>query len=390
MTPNLFRGTSLIGSYGAMLVIGLLMSIYGPIVAVLQGRFEVSASTVGLALGTQSFAAIAGVLLAQQLLRARGNRTTLVTALVLISIGAVIIATAPAWSVLLAGTAVAGLGFGGVDSTVTQMILVGSGDKGPARANIAHAWFGIGTVAGPGIVAVVGADNYPWVFAGAAIVTVVSMFSVVRLEPRPTPAEATTQAGEHTPPRPALLGIVVAGFFLLYLTHFAVQSGIGNWGPTVLTTQSGLENTTATLVISGYWLMMVVGRFLAAWCTRRFTAATLVSICSFGLLVTVAGTMLPATAPAAYLLAGLFLGPIFPTGMAWMTVSGYNRGNNLAYVIAGSMVGMALAPTAVGTVIEAQGTDAAPAVFTAIASTVLLSSIGTAVVIRRASSVLPT
>ncbi|MCS3428139.1 MFS transporter [Leucobacter aridicollis] len=384
---TIFRGWSLAGCYAAMLVIGLLMSVYGPIVTVLQGRFELSAAAVGAALGTQSFAAVIGVLLAQPLLRARGNRWTIVLAMALIAVGSLVIAISPTWPLLLAGTAVAGLGFGGVDSLITQLILVGSGAKGPGRANIAHAWFGIGTVAGPGLVFLVGPGNYAWIFAGAAALMVFALLSATRLEPRPTPAEVTTAAHpDDTAParRPALFGIVIVAFFALYLTHFAVQAGIGNWSPTVLQEQSDLAAPTATLFVTGFWAAMVLGRFAAATLAHRVSAGTLVTISSLGLAVAVAATLLPTAAPWAYVVGGLFLGPIFPTGMAWLTHSGYGRGNSFAYVIAGSMLGMALAPSFVGWIIENQGSQSAPLVLLIIAVLVLASSATLVALIARA------
>lgn len=384
---TIFRGWSLPGCYAAMLVIGLLMSVYGPIVSVLQGRFGLSAAAVGAALGTQSFAAIIGVLIAQPVLRARGNRWTIMAAMALIAVGGLIIAAAPTWPLLLVGTAVAGLGFGGVDSMITQLILVGSGAKGPGRANIAHAWFGIGTVAGPGLVYLVGPEDYSWIFAGASALMVLALLGATRLEPRPTPAEVTTAAhsGDTAPlRRPALFVIAIAAFFALYLTHFAVQAGIGNWSPTVLQEQSGLPAPTATLFVTGFWAAMVLGRFAAAALAHRVTAGALVTISSLGLAVAVAATLLPAAAPWAYMVAGLFLGPIFPTGMAWLTHSGYGRGNSFAYVIAGSMLGMAFAPSLVGWIIENQGSQSAPLVLLFIAVLVLVSSAALVALIARA------
>lgn len=386
---RLFRGWSLAGCYAAMLVIGLLLSVYGPIVTVLQGRFELSGAAVGAALGTQSFGAVIGVLLAQSVLRARGNRDTVASALLFIAIGSAVIAAAPTWPLVLTGTAIAGLGFGGVDSLVTQLILVGSGPKGPARANIAHAWFGIGTVAGPGLIYLVGPGNYPVVFAGAAVVTVVALLSATGLVSRPTPAEITAaeHADDETAPRggrPALLGAVITAFVALYLTHFAVQAGIGNWAPTVMEEQSGLDSQTATLFISGFWATMVLGRFAAAFLTPRLSARALVTASSIGLTAAVALTVVPTAAPWAYLIAGLFLGPIFPTGLAWLSSSGYGRGNTFAYVIAGSMLGMALAPSMVGWVIEQQGTVTAPYVLLTIAALVLVSTITLLALLARA------
>lgn len=377
-TINLFRGWSLAGCYAAMLVIGLLMAIYGPIVAVLQNRFDVTGAEVGAALGTQSFGAVVGVLLAQFILRTRANRFTVITALVLITVGAIVISVAPTWAVLLVGTAIAGLGFGGIDSIITQLILIGSGTKGQGRVNLAHAWFGVGTVMGPGMIYLVGADNYRWVFAGAALVTVLALIGVTGLVPRPTPAEVTanTEVDEGISPStwPHAFALAVAGFFFLYFIHFAVQAGIGNWAPTIIEEQSHVDPDTSALFISGFWAALVLGRFGAATMSNRLTPGVLVTVSSIGLAISVGFTTFPQIAPWAFIIAGIFLGPIFPTGLAWLSGSGYGRGNVLAYVIAGSMLGMAIAPSLVGWIIEKQGTETAPFVLLVMAVLVVVAS----------------
>ena len=144
-STTLFRGWSLAGCFVAMFVVGMLLSVYGPLVPALQARFDLGAIAVGAALAVQSFGAVAGVLLAQPLLHRTGNRVTLITSLACITGGVVVIALAPTWALVLAGASVAGLGFGGVDSIITQLILVGSGDKGHARVNIAHGCFALET-----------------------------------------------------------------------------------------------------------------------------------------------------------------------------------------------------------------------------------------------------
>ncbi|MDF1605857.1 MFS transporter [Nocardioides sp. YIM 152315] len=379
MSETVFRGRSVGACYVAMAVVGLLLSVYGPIVAVLQNRFEVTTAAVGSALGVQSFGAVIGVLAAQKLLRARGNRVTVSTALFLICVGAIAMSMSSSWSVMLAGAAVAGLGFGGVDSVITQIILMGSGTRGPTRVNIAHGCFGLGTFAGPALIYVVGAEHYQWVFAAAAAVSAAAAVGARGLEGGPS--SSATGSLPRTEPvpsdasaRPPLLAAVMAGFFVLYVTHFAVQAGIGNWGPVVLVQQSELSESHAVLAISGFWLTMVVGRFGAAALSNQVTPRVLVTVSSAGLVIVLAFSLLPAGAPWSFLAAGLFLGPIFPTGLAWLASSGYGGGNNPAYVMAGSMLGLAVAPSAVGMVIQRQGPGAAPGVLFTVALVVLLSS----------------
>lgn len=390
-TVTLFRGWSLIGCYISMFIIGLLMSIYGPIVTIFQGKFDLTAVSVGAALGVQSCGAVIGVLLAQPVLRKQGNRTTVMGALLFTAVGSVTIAFSSQWTFVLIGTAIAGLGFGVIDSVITQLVLIGSGDKGPRRTNIAHAWFGIGTVAGPALIFLVGSTNYSWVFCGAAGVAIIALISLTRLEPYPTPAQATSLSNEreikknwHVQARGAL---VILAFFVLYLTHFAVQAGIGNWGPTIMQQESGLEERTATLFISGFWAAMVLGRFGAATLTRYLTSKMLVILSAAGLTLALAITMIPSSAPFAYGIAGFFLGPIFPTGLAWLSASGYGRGNTFAFLIAGSMLGMAIAPSLLGWQMEQHGSSNVAILLLLVSILVLVSALAVMAFTNRAQAV---
>lgn len=63
-----------------------------------------------------------------------------------------------------------------------------------------------------------------------------------------------------------MVAVIFAGFFALYVTHFAVRAGVGNWAPTVMEHRPGLESSTFVLVISalvllsGVVLMILIAR----------------------------------------------------------------------------------------------------------------------------------
>ncbi|WP_301154954.1 MFS transporter [Mycolicibacterium fortuitum] len=356
---QLFSRSATSGACAAMVAVGGLLAAYGPAIPELKNQFGLSDATAGSGLAVQSVGAVVGVLAAQPVLHRRGNRFAVASSLLLIIIGSGLIAGAPTWSLTLTGAVVAGLGLGGCDALITQLLLIGYGERGPALVNVAHACFGIGTVVAPAVLAGIGPENYRLVFAGVAMLGFAAAATMRGLAPRPTPADAaesTPATAASAAPRLVVVG-VVGGLLVLYIAHFAVQSGIGSWEPTRLH-ELGHSSTIAGLATSGYWLAMVVGRFAVAPIAQRVAPSAVVIVSAVGMA---AAVTLAFHAPAtiwAYLLAGLFIGPIFPNGLNWLITTGYAQGSTFAYVIAGAMAGAVICPPLLGALIGSHGTDA--------------------------------
>ncbi|MFF9045166.1 MFS transporter [Streptomyces parvulus] len=383
-TTSLFKRNAIAGCLIAMTAIGALTAAYGPSIPAFKDQHGINDTAAGAGLAMQSLGAVVGVLLSQPLMRRRGNRTALAASMGLVTAGAVIVAAAPTWPLILAGAVITGVGLGGCDVLITQLLIVGTGARGPALVNIAHACFGLGTAAAPALIAAVGAAQYRIVFAVIAVMGLIGAATLKGVAPSPGPHELVPKAGQHThhSPRRRGLGVAVAfGFLALYVTHFGAQSGIGNWEPTVLADQ-GFTASGAALATSGFWLAMVAGRFVAAALHRRVGLAPLVVASCIGMTGASALALHGSMTAWAYLLTGFFIGPIFPNGLTWMATTGHAHGNRFAYVIAASMIGMALAPVALGAVIGAHGTAALPPAILAIAALTLASSALVAVLTR--------
>jgi fucose permease len=361
-----------------MASIGALYAVYGPAVSGFQDRFGIDDGTAGVGFAVQSAGAIAGVLLAPRLALHRGNRAALGASMLLVFVGSLAIALAATWPQTVAAAAVAGLGMGGCDVLISQLLILGGGARGPALVNVAHGFFGIGTVLAPTAVAAFGADDYRLVFALIAAAAVPGLVTVRHLWDRPSPAEAVrpgpSRAHTTRDRIRARVGLsVLAGFVLLYVTHFGVQSGIGTWEPTLLEAL-GHDSSRAALLTSGFWLAMVVGRFTAAGLTRFITIPGLV-MTSCGLMtVCVLVAAIDELAAPAFVCAGFFIGPIFPSGLTWLASSGHAHGNRFAIVMAASMVGMAIPPWLLGLAIQGHGPTVMPLMVSAIAAAAFIAS----------------
>ncbi|MEV7066777.1 MFS transporter [Streptomyces collinus] len=336
---------------------GVLQALYGPAIPAFRAEFGLSPSAAGLGLSAHFVGGVAGVLLSDRLYGRIGNRHILGGSYLLMGVGAAGFALAPAWPAALAAALVAGVGFGGIDYGLNQLFAVGFGDRSTAMLNILHAHFGIGAILGPAVIGAVGSEHYPAVFLVFALANLPLLLCL-----RGVRSRAPVPAGEPGPGGGVLgrsLGSVIAVFVVLYVLHVGIEAGVGGWEPTHLETV-GYGAGVAATATSVYWLMMTVGRFLVAPLALRFSPQTIITVSCAGMTVCLLAATVPALAPYAYAGVGLFIAPIFPTGLPWLNRAAPRARRAGALVIAASMAGGVAAGPALGKAIEWSGVRAVP------------------------------
>ncbi|MFD4504211.1 MFS transporter, partial [Streptomyces sp. NPDC058457] len=357
----LFGPAAVVASCAGFVLIGALQALYGPAIPAFREKFALSPSAAGLGLSAHFVGGVVGVLLFDRLFGRIGNRRILGTSYLLMAVGAAGFAVAPNWPLALAAALLAGLGFGGIDYGLNQLFAVGFGHRSTAMLNILNAHFGIGAILGPALVGAVGSDRYPALFLAFALVDLPLLLCLkgVRDE-TPQPSGATGTPGT-TAPRPLArsLASILTVFVTLYVLHVGIEAGVGGWEPTHLESV-GYGAGLAATATSVYWLMMTAGRFLVAPLTLRFSAPAIVTVSCAGMTVCLLLATVPALAPYAYAGVGLFIAPIFPTGLPWLSRVAPQARRAGALVIAASMAGGVAAGPALGKVIEWSGTRTVP------------------------------
>ncbi|MET9969567.1 MFS transporter, partial [Streptomyces sp. NPDC006356] len=315
--PRVFSPSAVVASCVGFVLIGALQALYGPAIPAFRGEFGLSPSAAGLGLSAHFVGGVAGVLLFDRLYGRVGNRRILGASYLLMAVGAAGFALAPNWPAALAMALLAGLGFGGIDYGLNQLFAVGFGHRSTAMLNILNAHFGIGAILGPALIGAVGSAHYPAVFLGFALANLPLLLCLRGVRDRaPQPAEDTGESyGGQVLARS--LGSVLAVFVALYVLHVGIEAGVGGWEPTHLETV-GYGAGFAATATSVYWLMMTVGRFLVAPIALRFSAQAIITVSCAGMTVCLLLASVPALAPYAYAGVGLFIAPIFPTGLPWL------------------------------------------------------------------------
>ncbi|WP_170208545.1 MFS transporter [Micromonospora pisi] len=333
----------------AFVVIGVQQSLYGPAIPALRAAHDISAGAAGAALSVHFLGAVLGVLaLPRSRRRGIADGTFLAAALALIASGCVGFLLAPGWPLALTAAFVAGVGFGGIDGGVNQVfteIYTGDGG-GHGMLNLLHGCFGVGAIAGP--VAIGLLPGYGWAFVACAVGSVIVL-----------PVLLGIRTGRVADPRRAgrrvlsLLGLALIGFFVL---HVGLETGAGGWETTHLIS-TGLTASAAATATSGFWFAFTAVRFAVVPLCRRFPPRTIVIACTVMTPVAAVATLSHPLAPWAYGLLGVAVGPLFPTGLAWL---GQLRPELIPTVVAVSMLGGVAFPPALGLAVESFGPGAVP------------------------------
>ncbi|MFE7761678.1 MFS transporter [Streptomyces sp. NPDC057438] len=375
---RVFSPAAVVASCGGFVLIGALQALYGPAIPALRDDFALSPSAAGLGLSAHFVGGVAGVLVFDRLYGRLGNRRLLGTSYLLMALGAAGFALAPNWPAALVAALLAGVGFGGIDFGLNQLFAVGFGHRSTAMLNILNAHFGVGAILGPALVAAVGAEHYPALFlafAAANLPVLLCLRGVRDQVPQPTPGTpggtGTTGATAGGSPLSRSLGSVLAVFVALYVLHVGIEAGVGGWEPTHLEAV-GYGAGAAATATSGYWLMMTAGRFLAAPLALRHSPRTIITVSCAGMTVCLLLASVPALAPYAYAGVGLFIAPIFPTGLPWLNEAAPRARRAGALVIAASMIGAVAAGPALGKAIEWSGVRAVPLLLGAVSALCLL------------------
>ncbi|MFI6404072.1 MFS transporter [Streptomyces sp. NPDC050548] len=378
---RLFSRSAAVASCVGFVLIGMIQALYGPAIPGLRHEFGLSPSAAGLGLSLHFAGGVAGVLAFNAIHSRISNRALLVWGYGLMAVGGAGFALAPNWPLALAAAFLCGLGFGGIDYGLNQLFAVGFGNRSTAMLNVLNAHYGIGAVLGPVMVAWLGPDDYPYAFGVCAALAAVLAFA--------GPSGVRTRVSDDPPAEMGGVGLglsrVLVGFLVLYILNVAVEASVGGWEPTHLETV-GYTAAVAASATSVYWLMMTAGRFLVVPITLRYSPERILAVCAVGMTVCLLLTLVKGVAPVAYAGVGLFIAPVFPTGLSWLNRALPQAERAGAWVMAASNVGGVAAPPLLGVGIEAAGIHAVPWLLTAMSGASLLATLRLIRLTRRSAS----
>jgi fucose permease len=291
-----------------------------------------------------------------------GARRLILLALAVFLLGVGLISLGMPFLVYLLLVSVLGCGVGMIDAGLNAY--VASLPRNAVFLNYLHAFWGMGALIGPLVASLLLQWQWHWQAAYRtwfclALVLSVGFWCFFR---PPTPFSVAQAAPAQTK-RLLLQALrlrvvwLAALFLLLYV---GAEIGLGNWGYSFLTIARQSPALFSAWVVSGYWLGLTIGRLTLANLSARLGIRPLILVCLAGVL---AGLLLAwslpglwGAAPGLYLL-GFFLGPIFPTTIAWLSqvVPARLLASAVGFLFALGNVGGALFPSLAGTLLQHLG-----------------------------------
>jgi FHS family glucose/mannose:H+ symporter-like MFS transporter len=348
--------TALAGVGACFLLMGALAGAYGPLLEHLSRRFEISLPVAGGVFSAHFAGALITVFVFMWGMERVSGRLSIWVALGCLGVGCAGVAMAPSWPTFLASVFVIGLGFGGLDLGLNQLIAHSEGPRRSAVLNGLNGAYGFGAVAGPILISRLGKEHLSLLYFGAALLAVALVPAVAGIKGRLPVAPRTSNY------RPgALVGIFIVGFAF----YVGLETGVGGWMTSHLESV-GRESVEAASLTSGFWLAMAVGRLLAVLIPDSVPPSVVVisatAIASIALLVALSGR----AAPISYIVTGLAIAPIFPTGLVWLAKLRPGDSRATSWMFPATMVGGGIIPAGIGIVIAWVGLGWAPAVLSAV------------------------
>lgn len=225
-------------------------------------------------------------------------------------------AVAPAWPLLLALGYLAGLGGGAIDAGLNAY---GATHFSARTLNWLHAFFGVGTTAGPLIVTTVLGGGHTWQWSYVIVGSLQLMLALTFFLTRRRWVDAG-HTGEATAPLPAartrdtLRRPVVWMGMLTFFLYSGVEFATAQWSYSLLTLGRDVPATTAGLYVSLYWGSLMVGRVLFGSVANRVPLIPTLRLC---LMAAVVGALLlwlnptPALSVGGLMLIGFAFAPVF-------------------------------------------------------------------------------
>src|SRR2546422_940338 len=358
MPPHrvVLTGRSIVAFGATFLLMGLVVSAYGPLLEPLTRRFGVSLPVAGATISVHFAGSLPGVLIAMRSFEMLSARLNVMIATAIVSTGLVVIAIAFVWPLFLAGVLVVGFGFGVLVLGLNQLVAYSESPRRTALLNALNGCYSAGAVGGPILVATFAGEHFSPLYLVFAAVWLALIPAAIGITGR-----LPVSAGSRVRP-----GSLVWIFILAFVLYVAIENGTGGWMTSHLESV-GLRSTEAATVTSGFWLALVAGRLLITLVPRSVPEGTIVltgaGMAAVGLLAATAGIL----APWAYLVTGLALAPIFPTGIVWLAKLRPGDSRATSWLFPAASIGGIAGPGAIGSVIAQAGVSWAPAVLAVVA-----------------------
>lgn len=335
----------------AFAMMGFTSTCWGAIVPWLALENEIPISTSGVLYGVYLFHTLVGTITVQLLSKRISLHTFVRIGILLTLVGFVGIFFTDGNVFIWLFAALGGFGYGGTGISFL-LLITRCANASHYRMNVVSAATGVGALMGPLMISLLGSANIPWIVLTSVTGALATswIFPDAKWQFSPAPKKSSTTKSKLP------LVLVILGVIF----YSGLENSIGAWIPTVAV-NSGMTLERGTLFSSIFYLLFTAGRFLGVWLSTRVKPETIVmtmiALTSIPLIATsLSGNL--NLALTALIIAGLFLGPIFPNTSSWVAKRTPDFPGGTTLLMLAVMGGGFLFPPALGYFIEGTLTNA--------------------------------
>jgi MFS transporter, FHS family, glucose/mannose:H+ symporter len=328
LTPILIAAT-----FMTLFSVGMIGSSWGSAVSFIKLRFLISDASVGLLGSAQSLGGVLGNIATGFLEKRFQAGSRMAIGVALFGVGCLLFFVSGLWFFALAAVLLLGFGLGMFQVDYATLFSRGFGNRSGAVMNVMSTSFSFGSIVGP-LVVVWLLERFGLMFLAVGIFA--AAIVLVMLPARDTVLERSSGSNLKLSPK-------VIGFVVMCLFYVCAEQGVSFWMPSYL--QSiGFDLAQSARVASWFWQALTVGRFLSIPLSLRFSSATLIAGCLLLSFVALVLAQIPSLATPAFVAAGLFFAPVFPTGLVWINREYSSVAASSVFLVSGSVGALLIAP----------------------------------------------
>jgi MFS transporter, FHS family, glucose/mannose:H+ symporter len=358
LTPFLIAAT-----FMTLFSVGMIGSSWGSAVSFIKLRFLISDASVGLLGSAQSLGGVLGNIATGFLEKRFQAGSRMAIGVALFGAGCLLFFVSQLWFMALAAVLLLGFGLGMFQVDYATLFSRGFGNRSGAVMNVMSTSFSFGSIVGP-LVVIWLLERFGLMFLAVGVFA--AAIILVMLPARDTVLERTSGSSLKLSPK-------VIGFVVLCLFYVCAEQGVSFWMPSYL--QSiGFDLTQSARVASWFWQALTVGRFLSIPLSLRFSSATLIVGCLLLSFIALLLAQIPSLATPAFVAAGLFFAPVFPTGLVWINREYSSVAASSVFLVSGSVGALLIAPL-LGVFKQSFGASVIPIALAICALLALISSL---------------
>ncbi|MFC1463569.1 MAG: sugar MFS transporter [Candidatus Brachytrichaceae bacterium NZ_4S206] len=313
----------ILGCY-AFVSLGVSAALLGPALPTLAAKANIGLDRVGLIFVSMALGYLTSAPVINTLGARMGTRNMLVTSPLVVISSMALLALGAHLNVFFVATYLLGLGQSGTQVAYNAMFgMQQEGERASAVLNRLNAFFGVGALIGPLLVAV----SYTlineatlafWIAAAMALPLTLGALWVRDGLRHPSSARTTSPVGGAA--RRLLASPAAWGLCVVMGLYVGCEVAFSGWATEFTSRMTGVGTAQAAIVVSIFWSALALSRYFTHVIVSRISSVTLISLlfalAIAGLVVMLLAGQVSAAAWVGSFLVGAGFGPIYPTLIA--------------------------------------------------------------------------